>query len=409
MPMRSLVATVETLREEGTGWTLLTVAVGWLLFNGFRVVLPALLPQVKAEFTVGNAGAGFALTVLWGTYALVQFPGGIVADRTGERALLLWAMAFGTVSLVAFYVAPVFVLFLLACAGFGLGAGLFGTPRDMLLTKTFPARVNTAYGITFAAGSIGAAGLPVLATAIAARSGWRTALATLVPVFLLVGVGLWRFVPRGRPGVAAADHTSARATARRTMRAVTNRTVLLAGGAFVLFVFTYQALVAFVPTYLLEVKGMDQSLVATLFGLLFLVGAVTNPLAGHLADRYGERATMLGLVVLATATLVALPLATARGTLAVVVPLLGVRVAVGPVTSAYIVGELPESVQGTGWGLLRTVFFGLGATGSTVVGVFGDAGHFDLAFLLLAALTAATGVFWLFIPGRSGAVVSVRG
>jgi len=401
--VRSLGTSVADLRGGGAGWTLLTMALGWLLVNGFRVVLPALLPQVKAEFAVGNAAAGFALTLLWATYAALQFPAGIAADRAGERALLLWGMALSTASLAAFYLAPAFALFLLACAGFGLGAGLFGTPRDMLLTKTYPERANTAYGVVFAAGSLGAAGLPVAATAVAAGAGWRGAIAALLPAFVLVAVGLWRFVPATPPGAAEADGLSPVATARRTLGAVTDRPVMLAGGAMILFVFTYQALVAFVPTYLVEVKGLDQGLASVLFGLLFVVGAVANPVAGHLADRYGERATVLGLVAASTATLLALPFASGRLALAVVVPLLGVRVAVGPVTSAYIVGALPEPVQGTGWGLLRTLFFGLGATGSTVVGVFGDAGLFDLAFLVLAALTALTGAFWLFIRPRADA------
>lgn len=401
--MRSLLEAVDDLRGGGAGWTLLVVAAGWLLLNGFRVVLPALLPQVKAEFAIGNAGAGFALTVLWATYAAMQFPGGIVADRTGERALLLWGTALAALSLVAFYVAPVFALFLVACAGFGVGAGLFGTPRDMLLSKTFAGQANTAYGVTFAAGSLGAAGLPVLATAVAGRAGWRVAVAALVPPFVLVGAGLWRCLPRMEPGAGAAARPAPAATARRTLAALTERRVVLAGSAFVLFLFTYQAMIAFVPTYLVEVKGLGQGLAATLFGLLFVLGAVLNPVVGHLADRYGERGTMLVLIALSTATLLALPFVTGRVALAVLVPLLGVRIGVGPVTSAYIVGELPESVQGTGWGLLRSVFFAIGATGSTVVGVFGDAGLFDAAFLFLAALTAVTAGLWLFIPSRSGA------
>jgi len=172
--MSSVRQTVRGLRGGGTGWTLLSVALGWLFVNGFRVVLPALLPQVKADFAIGNASAGFALTVLWATYALVQFPGGVVADRTGERRLLIAGMALGTLSLASLYVAPVFALFLLACAGFGLGAGLFGTPRDMLLSRTFPDADNTAYSVTFGAGSLGAAGLPFLATEIATRTDWRS-------------------------------------------------------------------------------------------------------------------------------------------------------------------------------------------------------------------------------------------
>ncbi|PSQ19041.1 hypothetical protein BRD00_01980 [Halobacteriales archaeon QS_8_69_26] len=174
---------------------------------------------------------------------------------------------------------------------------------------------------------------------------------------------------------------------------------MLAGTGMATFVFTYQALVAFLPTYLVEVKGLDGGLAAALFGLLFVVGAVTQPLGGYLADRYGERRTMLGLVVLATGTLLVLPFAGGVGLL-VLVPLLGVRITIGPVTSAYIVRDLPDRIQGTGWGLLRSAFFGLGATGSTVVGVFGDAGMFDAGFLFLAGLTAVVGPLWLFVPSR---------
>ncbi|PSQ19042.1 hypothetical protein BRD00_01985 [Halobacteriales archaeon QS_8_69_26] len=164
---------LRTLRGGGKGWTLLAVAVGWLLLSGFRVVLPALLPAIKADFAVGNASAGFALTVLWGTYAALQFPAGILADRTGERTLLVAGMVLGTLSLALFYLAPAFVLFLLACAGFGLGAGLYGTPRDMLLSQTFAEADNTAYSITFGAGSLGAAAMPVVATGAPVRRPGR--------------------------------------------------------------------------------------------------------------------------------------------------------------------------------------------------------------------------------------------
>lgn len=395
--MSSVRETVRRLQGGGTGWTLLVVALGWLFVNGFRVVLPALLPQVKADFAIGNASAGFALTVLWGMYALLQFPGGVAADRLGERTLLVTGMVLGTLSLASFYVAPVFALFLLACAGFGIGAGLFGTPRDMFLSKTFPEADNTAYSAAFAAGSLGAAVLPVVATELAARAGWRAAIAALLPVFGLLAVVLWRVLPR-RTADANGGGLSARATARRTFGALADRSVLLGSGGMILFIFTYQALVSFLPTYLVEAKGLDQGLAAALFGLMFVVGALLQPVIGHLADHYGERATMLGVVLLATGTLLALPFLDRGTVLLVLVPLLGVRIGIGPVTSAYVVRNLPVSVQGTGWGLLRTAFFGLGATGSSVVGVFADAGFFDLGFVVLAGLTAAIAPFWLLAP-----------
>jgi len=398
--MSAVRVAVKRLRG-GHGWTLLAVAAGWLLVQGFRVALPALLPQIKAEFAVGNAAAGFALTALWFAYAGMQFPGGVVADRVGERRLLIAGVALGTGCLVLFYLAPVFAVFLVACGAFGVGAGLFGTPRDMLLSRTFPETVNTAYTVTFAAGSLGAAALPFVVTALAGRFGWRVAVLGLVPLFAVVLVALWRVVPRTGRAVDG-DDLSARETVRRTLAALSNRTILLASAGMVLFIFTYQSILSFLPTYLVEVKGLDQGFAAALFGLLFVFAAVVQPLTGTLADRYGERPTIVVLVVLSTVTLLALPFTDAGLALTVLVPALGIRIAIGPLTSAYVVRELPEAVQGSGWGLLRTVFFGVGSTGSTLVGVFADAGLFDAAFLLLSGLTGAIVVFWLLLPSGGG-------
>jgi predicted MFS family arabinose efflux permease len=399
--MSAVRAAVGRLRR-GHGWTLLVVATGWLLVQGFRVALPAVLPQIKAEFAVGNATAGFALTVLWFAYAGMQFPSGIVADRLGERRLLVGGIALATGCLGLFYAAPVFAVFLVACGAFGVAAGLFGTPRDMLLSRTFPETVNTAYTVTFAAGSLGAAALPFVVTTLASRFGWRAAVLGLLPLFAVALLGLWRVVP-ARDRATAGDGLSARETVVRTARALSNRTVLLASAGMVLFIFTYQSILSFLPTYLVEVKGLDQGFAAALFGLLFVFAAVVQPLAGTLADRHGERPTIVVLVVLSTVTLVALPFTDGGIALAALVPTLGIRIAIGPLTSAYVVRELPEAVQGSGWGLLRTVFFGVGSTGSTVVGLFADAGLFDAAFLLLSALTGAIVLFWLLLPSRGGA------
>lgn len=394
----SIRATLAQLQGGGRGWMLLFVAAGWLFINGFRVVLPALLPGIKADFAIGNAEAGFALTVLWALYASLQFPAGIGADRAGERPLITAGALLGAASFAGFFLAPVYALFLLACALFGIGAGLFGTPRDMLLSRTYPEADNTAYGVTFAAGAIGAAALPFVATAIAARYDWRVAVLWLLPLLGLVGVGLWRVVPpRADPTESGLP---ARETVSRTLAALSEPRIQFAGAVMLLFIFTYQGLVSFLPTYLIEVKGLGAGRTAALFGLVFVVGAVVNPSAGHLADRFGERGTVFAVIGLSTLTLGALPFVGGTLALTLLVPLLGVRVAIGPLGSAFIVRDLPASVQGTGWGFLRTLFFGLGATSSSVIGVFADAGFFDAGFLLLAALTGLTAVFWWRVPSE---------
>jgi predicted MFS family arabinose efflux permease len=395
-PINTVRSALAPLRGGGRGWLLLCIAGGWLLVNGFRVLLPVLLPRIKADFAIGNAEAGFALTVLWGLYAALQFPGGLAADRVGERRLVTGGLLLAAASFAAFYVAHGYGLFLAATALFGFGAGFFGTPRDMLLSRLYPSADNTAYGITFAAGSLGSAALPFAAAAIATRFGWRVAIVWLLPFMVLAAAGLRRLVPeREDDGL---DRLPARETVSKTVAALSERRVLYAGMVMLLFIFSYQGFVAFLPTYLVEVKGLSEGLTAALFGLMFVFGAVVNPVAGQLADRVSERATLFALIGLSTVTLAVLPFVGGRLALGVLVPLLGIRIAIGPLTSAFIVRELPTGVQGTGWGLLRTVFFGLGATSSSVIGLFADAGRFDAGFLLLAGVTGLIAVFWWRVP-----------
>jgi MFS family permease len=77
--------------------------------------------------------------------------------------------------------------------------------------------------------------------------------------------------------------------------------------------------------------------------------------------------------------------------------------AIAPVSNAYVIAVLPESVTGTAWGTLRTGFFLLGAAGSTVVGAMADADFFDEAFFILAGLTALAAVFYAILPSREAA------
>jgi len=102
-------------------------------------------------------------------------------------------------------------------------------------------------------------------------------------------------------------------------------------------------------------------------------------------------------------SLVALPYTSGLAAFAGIAILLGVRLAMAPISNAYVVSLLPADVRGTAWGLLRTGFFTVSAFGSTAVGAMADRALFAEAFFLLAALSVLAGVVYLFLPAREGA------
>lgn len=397
---RGVRAVWRTFTREGRGWLVLTLALGWFAALGIRFVIPAVLPQITAEFDMSNAVAGAAVTLIWAMYAVMQFPAGSFVDRFGDRAVLVASMLVAGASLLLFSVLPVLAVFLLACALLGLGTGMYGPPRATVISNTFDANDGIVFGFVLAAGSVGAAVMPFLGTLIAVRFGWRMGLAVFVPWFLMLAIAIWLWIPRrSSPATREADR-STRAHFAAVRTAITQRSVALAVGAMVIMIFGYQAITAFFPTYLVTTKGVSQSTAGGLFALLFASAAVFRFVAGAAADRYGFERSLTVIAAISIPPLLALPFADGLVALAVIAAFLGFQSGFGPVTEAYVVRILPGAVQGTAWGLLRTVFFALGSTGSVFVGTLADNGLFDLAWLALAGAIAIAGILYFMLPPR---------
>jgi predicted MFS family arabinose efflux permease len=399
MAVRRVTGSFRALAGEGRGRLLASVAFGWFLVLGMRFVVPGVLPTITEGFGATGAQAGLAVTVLWITYAVMQFPAGYYADRLGERVLLVAGLSIGAGGLLTYAFTPTFGLFVVATGVFGLGTGLYGPPRGTVVSKTYDENDGAAFGAMLAAGSVGAALLPALAALAVSSVGWRVALGAAAPGMLAAAVAVWWAVPDTR---AASDdgHASFAGALRAAVGAVRTRRIALAVAGSTLMLFVFQAATAFLTTYLVEVKGLSQGTAGSLLGALFVVGAAAQWTGGGLADRFGTPRVLTAIGVVGAVPLVALPLVEGLPALAAFSALIGVRMSVGPVSNAYIIDLLPDAVQGTAWGALRTGFFMVGAFGSTLVGVMADAGLFDVAFYLLAGLNVVGTVVYVFLPER---------
>ncbi|PSP74652.1 MFS transporter [Halobacteriales archaeon QH_6_68_27] len=341
--------------------------------------------------------------MLWVTYAAMQFPAGYFADRLGERVLLVAGLLVSAVGLVSYTFTPTFGLFVLATGVFGLGSGLYGPPRGTVISKTYDDNDGAAFGLMLAAGSVGAAALPAAAAVAVTSVGWRTAVGVVAPVFLLSAAAVWWAVPDTRiraDGEGNGADRSMGDAVRAAAAAVRDRRIALAVAGATLMLFAFQAATAFLTTYLTATGRFTQGTAGAVLGVFFLVGAASQFAGGGLADRFGTPRVLVGIGAASVVPLAALPLVEGRLALGAVGALVGVRMAVGPVSNAYIIALLPDDVQGTAWGALRTGFFIVGSFGSTVVGYMADAGLFDLAFYMLAGITAVGASVYVFLPER---------
>ena len=381
----------ERLVTGYSGRLLLAVSVGWGLIQSGRLVISPLLPAISTDLGLSSTRAGAAISVLWGLYALLQYPSGRLSDRLSRKTLLVGGLGLLCVGFGTLATAPTYLVFLVGAAVVGLGAGLYPTPARGLVSDLFVTRRGQAFGLHTASGDLGGVVAAGLATLVLAVATWRSAFLPVVVVIVAVAVALHRWNHEsyvvGRVDMAVAD------TGRRLLGEPRLRWLLV---SYSLYAFTWQSMVGFLPTYLQVSKGFSPSLANTGFAALFVVGAVAKPTAGAVGDAVSRSLLAATVLLAAAATLVVLVVATSPAVVlaAVVVFALGLM-AFPPVMQAHLMDSFPTDSMGGDLGAMRTVYIGLGALGPTVVGATADAYDFTLAFsglvgcLLVSSLLVA--------------------
>lgn len=387
------------LAREGRWRILLTVAFGWFLGLGTRLTAPALVPYIRADLGVDLATAGLLLSTLWLAYGLLQFPGGLLGDRVGERNVLAGSTALTIAALAVGAVAWSLAALVVAFVLLGIATGSYATTRFTSLTDVYPERAATATGICSAAGNVGTVLLPAGAGLLAAAASWRVGFAAAVPLFAVAALGIWVAVPARTSGRDSAVDELSGATVRRLADGVSGRRTLVFTVAMFLMSFVYQGFTSFYPTYLVAVKGLPESAAALLYSVFFAAGIVVQPVGGAAADAVGDRLTMVAFGALSAVALGALLTASGFWPLVVVSVALSVQLAFWPVAQAAVIDSLPTAMQGTGFGFLRTVYLLFAATAPLVVGAMGDWGRFDEAFLLLAGCSLGAAAVGLLLDG----------
>jgi len=254
--------------------------------------LPGVVAHIRAAYGLDLTIAGFLLTVLWAAYALGQLPGGIVSDRIGERITLVVSTLVAGLTLLLVVGAGSAIVVFAATALFGFGTALYGVARFTIISKTYPDNGGAAIGVTLAAGDLGNAVLPVVASVVATVFVWQLGFAFVVPLFAFVSVGLWFVVPKQDADADDSGMVLSRETARYVVSELRRPPIVVVTLIFQILGFSLAlTLTGFYPTYLIEEKGLSPAVAAALFSLYFALGVFVKPLAGSAYDRFGIRRT----------------------------------------------------------------------------------------------------------------------
>ena len=386
----------ERLLTGYSGRLLVAVSVGWALIQTGRLVISPLLPAITDGLRISSVEAGFAMTVIWGLYALLQYPSGRFSDHLTRTTLLVGGLCLLCLGFSLLGGAPTYLAFLAGAAVVGLGAGLYPTPARGLVSDLFVRRRSQAFGLHTASGDVGGILAAGLATAVLAVATWRSAFAPVVVVLAAVALSLHLWSREGydveRVDLAVVE------TGRRLFAESRLRWLLV---AYSLYAFTWQSAVSFLPTYLQASKGFSPGLANAGFAALFVVGAVVKPLSGGLGDRLPRGLLTAGVLALAAGMLSVVVLASADAVVLVAVAGFSAGLmAYPPVMQAYLMDAFPTDSMGGDLGAMRSLYIGIGALGPTYVGVVADLLTYRVAFAGLVGCLLASSAL-ILLGGRA--------
>jgi MFS family permease len=349
-----------------------------------RLVISPVVPDVTGHFDVSTGAVGLALSGMWAAYALTQFPSGILGDRFGERLVILAAVGITAAASLSLAFAPTFAVFGVLTVVLGAGAGLHYSVATSLLTKEFD-DIGRAIGVHVGGGPLAGLIAPVVATAVAARFGWRAAIGVGAAVAIPVLVAFaWRIerTPPDRPDESMRDRMAIRPLVGLLTRPPIAFTTLVA----FLGAFAWQATASFLPTFLVSFRDLSVTSAGLLFSAYFVVSGLGTPTIGWVSDRVGRDGAAIVTMaagVVGYALLVVGP----RVGLVPAIALVGVAMTWGAPLQSRFFDKFEANERGAAFGLVRTAYMVLGATGSVAVGALSDVAGWAAAYGLLAGVT----------------------
>lgn len=165
--------------------------VGLLLMFD-RAVISTALPVMEKDLNLSAVSLGVIMGAFSLAYALMQIPGGLLADKFGSRVIGMISIIFwsiftfltGTVSSLAALVGIRFA--------FGLGEGSFVPAQYKALAVWFPKKERgRATSITNISMMVGGAITAIIAAALIGRFGWRAVFFSLFIPGILLAALFW--------------------------------------------------------------------------------------------------------------------------------------------------------------------------------------------------------------------------
>lgn len=373
---------------------------GFVAYCSYAICRTPLLPLFARELGAGPSLIGFVMGASTLTGIVVKFPAGALSDIFGRRRwLFAGAVVFATLPFTYLVASTLFVLILLRFAH-GSATAIFGPVASASLSDIAPSGKRGTWLSTYStAQGAGQALGPVLAGYLIAAGRFDLAFAAAG----VIGVGVPIIVAGWRDTSETRSNPEPWQAFKHVIAEVAHdRLVLMTSGAQAAQFVLNGTLNAFLPLYGREVLGLTVTQLGWLFGIQTVTTLAVRPAIGVLSDRAGRRWVVVTGLVVCSAAVLLVSIATDLSDIvtAVVAYAAGVAITTAA-TSAYITDVTRRARYGAAHGVFGTIYDVGDALGPIGAGILVAAVGYEHMFQVMATV-ALTMAIAFAVASRSG-------
>ena len=376
---------------------ILAVSVCHLLNDMMQALLPAIYPNLKADFGLSFGQVGIVTLVYQMTASILQPLVGLYADRRPTPLALPGGTLFSLAGLLVLSIAHRYVLLLVGASLLGVGSSVFHPESSRVARMAAGSRHGLAQSLFQVGGNLGQALGPLAAALVVVRWGQSSlaffALLALLSAAILWNVGVWY----KHQGLARLKAGTARRDSHATLSSGSVRRGISVLLLLVLSKYVYLAsLTSYFTFYLIHrfaLSVRDAQLELFAFTTAIAVGTM---LGGPFGDRIGRKRVIWFSILGALPFTLLLPFANLFWTGPLVV-MIGLILASAFPAIVVFAQELVPGRVGLVSGLFFGLAFGVGGLGAAVLGVLADHWGIERIYTLCAYLPAS-GLFAAWLP-----------
>lgn len=365
-----------------------------------------------ADLSLTATGTGLVLSSFFLGYALMQMPGGLLADKFGAKRILLiavivWSVFTGLTAVAWSLGALIVVRFL-----FGIGEGGFQPSASKIISTSFPENERSrTMSIMISSGAIMALLVPIISAYLLETIGWQAifVIAGLLGVF--IAFLYWKFIPNQEVEVSEEQAEQNKGILKKLL------TMPLMWGLLISYFTIYAVnwdLTSWMPKYLTDVRNLDLMSIGYLQmipGLMMLIAILTF---GVIIDKLSLNVNKLIAAACAAGVAIFIFLMSMAESIGMFIFYQScVTILMSYVTlvlPSFVLKIIPSQIAGTAMGMANTGGQLAGFATPTIMGMMVDAmdGSYNYAFWLLVvfAIICIISVMSLSVKNKGTDAVS---